>query len=178
MARASGARRYAQAAFELALERKELDGWQADLEALARVLLDPELGPVLDSPRVPFRDKMGLIREGLPQASPLVHHLAFLLVARGRRGLVGRVAAEFQRLADAHRGIEHARVTTALPLEAADMGRLGQGLASLLGRGVVVEADVDPSIIGGFVARVGDKLIDGSTRSRLEALKKALSGTA
>ncbi len=175
MAIVRGARRYAQAAFEVAVGRGELENWQADLRDLAGALLEPRFGAVLDSPRVPFSDKVRLIREGLPDVGEGIKNLACLLVSERRREAIGRVSEEFDRLVDAHRGILRARVTSAAPLDGADEQRISQGLASMLGHEVRVESQVDASIIGGFVARGGDLLIDGSVRSRLEAMRSALA---
>jgi len=77
-------------------------------------------------------------------------------------------------MADAHEGLEHARVVTAVELDDADKDRLVKHLASMTGKKVTIETVVDPDIIGGYIARIGDKLLDGSTKARLEALRKRL----
>ncbi|MBI4297437.1 MAG: F0F1 ATP synthase subunit delta [Chloroflexi bacterium] len=177
MAKIAGARRYAQAAFELALEKGELERWQADLPPLVEIMLEPSVGALLDSPRVALADKVRLLRQSLPNVSPQAQNLACILVAARRREIIGLVAQEFQRRLDAHRGIVRAQVTSAIPLEPPEMERLSQRLSALLGRQVLVEPRVDPSIIGGFMARAGDLLINGSTRSQLEGLKSALSSS-
>ncbi len=112
--------------------------------------------------------------EGIP---PLAFHLALLLVSRGiiRRG--GDIFQQYRQLLDAPRGVERAKVTVALPLPEKDQGAISRRLEEIVGRKVVIDAQVDPSIIGGFIARVGDTLIDGSIRQRLESLKKSLVGT-
>ncbi len=176
MATLRGARRYAQAAFEVALGQGDLDRWRADLDDLAQVLLDPTIGALLDNPKVPLTDKIRLIRQALGGTSPQVQNLACLLVAERRREIAGGVSAEFNVMLDAHRGILRARVTSASPLDGAEVQRMAQGLATLLGHEVRVESGVDASIIGGFLARVGDVLIDGSVRSQLEAMKSTLAG--
>jgi F-type H+-transporting ATPase subunit delta len=89
-------------------------------------------------------------------------------------GIAGDVSLEYDRLLDAHRGIEHAEVITALSLEEKDKQRLSSELGELVSREVIVDARVDTAIIGGFKAKVGDMLIDASVRNRLEALRKSL----
>ena len=91
---------------------------------------------------------------------------------------VGDIADEYQRLLNAYRGIDEAEVLTAVPLDDGDKQRLAERLGAVVGKKVIIKAEVDSSLIGGVVARIGGKLIDGSTRSRLEALKKELSGVA
>jgi F-type H+-transporting ATPase subunit delta len=82
--------------------------------------------------------------------------------------------SEYERMADSHLGLEHAKVITAVPLDEEDQKKLSERLAAITGKKIVLTAEVDPAIIGGFVARVGDELIDGSTRAKLEALRRQL----
>ncbi|GAI06225.1 unnamed protein product, partial [marine sediment metagenome] len=81
---------------------------------------------------------------------------------------------EYQRLLDSYRGIELAEVITAVPLDDEDKLRLGERLGAVVGKKVVVKPEVDSSLIGGFIARIGGKLLDGSTRGKLEALKREM----
>jgi len=90
--------------------------------------------------------------------------------------MVADIADEYQRLLDSHRGIEPAEVTAAIPLNEEDRRRLARQLGSITGKKVTVKVEVDPGVVGGIVARVGGKLLDGSTRSRLLALKRNLAG--
>ena len=76
---------------------------------------------------------------------------------------------------DSYRGIEQAEVTTAFPLDDEDKLRLEERLGATVGKKVVLKPEVDSSIIGGIVARIGGKLLDGSTRSKLVALKRELA---
>ena len=176
MPKKAHARRYAQAVFEIALEKNELDRWQADLEKLAAVMADKTFLAAMDSPKIKFDDKARLLTERLGDIGPLARNLALMLVSRNGAGMIGEIAAEYQRRLDAHHGIQTAEVTTAVPLDDADKSRLAEHLSAVVGSRVVVKAAVDPRILGGVVARVGGKLLDGSTRSRLAALKKELEG--
>lgn len=173
MARAS-ARRHAQAAFHIALERDELGVWRGDLARLSAAVEDPLLFAFLESPRVPFDEKARALRQLLKEVNPLVMNLALLLVSRGRLGLVADTVEEYGRLVDEHRGIAHADVVTAVPLEREEEAKLVRRLGDVVDREVVITTSVDPSIIGGLRIRVGDKLIDGSTKSRFFALRESL----
>jgi F-type H+-transporting ATPase subunit delta len=95
-------------------------------------------------------------------------------VHRGRTALAPQVAEAFQELVDAERGIAHAVVTTAVPLSEGEREAVAKRLGEIAGRQVLVETEVDVGIIGGLIARIGDKLIDGSTRSQLAALRRRL----
>jgi F-type H+-transporting ATPase subunit delta len=174
VARGVYAKRYAQAAFELALERKELDRWQSDLRKIASLAEDAALSAVLESPKFRFEKKAKLLSERLGKINPLALNLAYLLVSRGRLGVIGDIADEYQRRLDSHRGIERAEVTTAIPLDDEDKLKLEKRLGGIVSKKVVLEPEVDSRVIGGFVARIGGKLLDGCTRSKLEALKREL----
>jgi F-type H+-transporting ATPase subunit delta len=177
VARGIRPKRYAQAVFEIALERNELDQWQSELAKLVRLVEDAALVTALASPQFPFKEKAKLLTEAAGKLNPRVLNLAFLLIARGRLDIIGQIAAEYQKLVDSHRGIERAEVTTAIPLDKEDKLKLTKHLEAVVGRKVLIEPEVDSGVVGGFVARIGDKLLDGSTRSKLTALKRELSGT-
>jgi len=175
MARRSYARRYSQAVFDIARERNELDRWQSDLRKIATLADDAELIALLENPKVRFEDKAKLLAEGLGDINPLVLNLVYLLVTKGRFAMVADIADEYQRLLDSYRGVEQAEVTTAIELDDEDKRKLEEHLGAVVGKKVVLRPRVDPSVLGGIVARVGGKLLDGSTRSKLMALKKALA---
>ena len=175
MARRVYAKRYAQAVFEIALEKKELDRWQSDLREIASLGDDATVIAFLESPKFDFGAKVKLLSERLVDINPLVLNLVYLLLARGRLSMLGEIADEYQRLLDSYRGIEQAEVTTAVPLDDEDKLRLEERLGAVVGKKVVVKPEVDSSVIGGFIARIGGKLLDGSTRSKLEVLKRELA---
>ena len=176
MARRAYARRYAQAIFEIAMDKGELDTWQSDLGKVVSLGDDAELTKLLESPKLHFDDKAKLLYGQLGEINTLALNLVYLLVTRGRLSLAGEIAEEYQRLLDSYHGIEQAEVTTAIALDDEDKARLTERLGSIVGKKVVIKAEVNPSLVGGVLARIGGKLIDGSTRSRLEALKRELSG--
>ncbi len=176
MARGVYARRYSQAVFEIALERKELDRWQSDLRKIASLGEDTTFIAFLESPRFHFNDKARLLSERLGDINPLALNLVCLLVTRGRLSMVGDIADGYQRLLDSYRGIEQAEITTAIPLDDEDKARLGEHLGAIAGKKVMLKHEVDSSLIGGFIARIGGKLLDGSTHNKLMALKRELGG--
>ncbi|MBS3907757.1 MAG: ATP synthase F1 subunit delta [Syntrophaceae bacterium] len=174
MPKITSGKRYAQAAFELALEKDELEIWQQGLKKIADLAKDEELMALLQNPRLPFPDKKSLLEKRLGEINPLSFNLTLLLVSKGilRRG--GDIFQQYNTLLDAHRGVERAKVTAALPLGDEEGEAITLRLGEMVKRKVVIDAQVDSSIIGGFIARVGDMLIDGSIRQRLESLKKNL----
>jgi F-type H+-transporting ATPase subunit delta len=174
MPRISPGKRYAQAAFELALERNELESWQEGLKKMADSTSSEQLMALLESPRVPFDAKKELLQKQLGKINPLTFNLALLLVQKGSLRRSGDIFQQFIASLDAHRGVERAKVIAAVHLSDEVRETISTRLGKLVDRKVVVEDKVDSSVIGGFIARIGDMLVDGSVRQRLEALKKNL----
>jgi F-type H+-transporting ATPase subunit delta len=177
VARRFYARRYAQAVFNIAREKKELDRWQADLERVTGLGADATVMALLENPKVPFEAKAKLLSQNLGDINRLALNLVYLLMTRGRLSMIGDIAYEYQRLLDSYHGLERAEVTTAIALDDEDKKKLAEQLGAVVGKKVVVETEVDKSLIGGVVARVGGKLLDGSTISKLTAMRKALAGS-
>jgi F-type H+-transporting ATPase subunit delta len=100
--------------------------------------------------------------------------LALLLVTKNGLRLASDISRQYQLLLVAHRGIEHAEVTTAVPLSDKDRDLITRRIGEIVRMKVVLDPHVDPAVIGGFVARIGDMLIDGSIRQQLDTLKKNL----
>jgi F-type H+-transporting ATPase subunit delta len=171
-------RRYAEAIFDIALQANELDRWQGDLQTIAALVSEAEIKAFLESPKLNFKDKTKLLSGHLEGINLLALNLVMLLINRRRLHLVAEIAVEFQRRLDSYRGVEHADVVTAVPLDKDETAKLSARLSQITGKKVLIEPEVDPRIIGGMVVRVGGKLLDGSTRAKLEALKRELIGKA
>ncbi len=175
MPRAPSPLRYAQAAFKIALERHELDTWQEDLRVLTAALESRELSALLDAPQVPAARKVTAIEEALGGAvGQLALNLLSILGSRNLAHLLPGIVDEYGRLLDVHRGIERAEVTSAVPLESEEQARIVRLLEELGGREVRISSTVDRQIIGGLIARVGDRVIDGSVRSRLAEMRRRI----
>ena len=178
MARKAYARRYAQAVFEIAVEKQELDRWQSDLSRMASLGEDAAFTALVENPKLHFNDRARLLSERLGDINPLALNLVYLLVTGVRLGMVGEIADEYHHMLNSYRGIEEAEVITAIPLDDEERLRLAERLGNIVGKKVIIKPEVDSVLIGGIVVRVGGKLMDGSTRSRLESLKRELSGVA
>jgi F-type H+-transporting ATPase subunit delta len=174
MATKGGALRYAQAIFLVARERNELDRWQADLTLLSVLSTSAELIGWLENPRVRFEVKRDTLARQFGGVNPLAMNLLYLLTSRGRVALLSEIRDSYQTLLNVHRGIQEAEVTTAVALDAADEQRLAERLGAIIGKKLVIKPRVDAAIIGGFVARIDDKLMDASAASRLLALKHVM----
>ncbi len=178
MIREVAATRYAEAAFLIAHEEKKEDAWSVGLAAMAALFGDPPAQAFLTNTRVPVARKLQMVETALSGVDPLVLNLARLLLRRGRTALGPQIAEAYQELADAGRGVSHALVTSAVALSSDDVQAVEKRLGEMTGGQVIVKTEVDESILGGLVVRIGDRLIDGSTRSRLRALRSAIGGGA
>jgi F-type H+-transporting ATPase subunit delta len=172
--RTGAAKRYAEAVFEIAKERESFDAWTSDLATIVRVQQDPDVGKLLGSPAVGMPVKEEIVSAYMADSGRLARNMAMLLVNRGRIELAPMIARHYQSMLNEHRGIASANVKSAVPLSAEEVRAVEERLSEMTGRRVVAEVTVDPEIIGGIVARVGDQLIDGSVKGRLEALRKRL----
>jgi len=168
-------KRYAQAVFEIALEADKLKEWQSILIKITKVIEDEEFVALAENPKVPFDLKMKLVQEKLVKTSPMALNLVYLLISKAKLKTIDQIADEYNHLLNEYYGIKSAEVTTAIPIDKTEMEKLGQRLETVTGKKVTMNLQVDPDILGGFIARIDDSLIDGSIRSRLETLKKRLT---
>ena len=178
MSNKTAATRYARALLDVAIKER------ADLEAIERELTDfsnllaahPALAKVLLNPAVPVPRKRAAVVELLARANatPIVSKLLALLAERDRLVLLPDLVASYRdRLAD-YRKIVRAEVTTATPLSPERLNQIRKSLADVTGRSVTVNTRVDPSILGGVVARVGSVVYDASVTRQLERMKERL----
>jgi F-type H+-transporting ATPase subunit delta len=175
--RDSAPRRYAEAAFQLATRDDSIETWRRELE-LAAAVTDGQLMDVLANPALPLDERLDAANRVLSDLSQSVRNLVFLLVRRRRIEQLPRVVAEFIRLDERRREITHATATSAAPLTDIERKALTARLEQMTGGRIALETDVDAGLLGGLVVRVGDRLIDGSVRGRLERLRHQLASGA
>lgn len=168
------ARRYAEAVFEIAKEHNSFDRWTADLDSIARAAEEPDIARLLAAPAVGMSVKESIVNRYLADLSPLASNLVRVLLHKGRFPLAPQIAAHYRALLNEYRGIATAEVVSAVPLTDEELKAVALRLTAMTGKRVIAEPQVDPSLIGGITARVGDQLIDASVRGRLEALRKRL----
>jgi F-type H+-transporting ATPase subunit delta len=171
------ARRYARALFATARDRDRLDDTLLDLQAVQRYADEiPDLREWLAHPLIPEARKKVLLHEIFDdQVDPLVVDFLCLLVDKERGTALDGVVAEFQRLLNEARGLVPARVTTAVPLIAEERTVLVARIREWTGAAEIdLQEEVDPDLLGGAVIQARGRLIDGSVRSSLAALRERL----
>ncbi|HVL53766.1 MAG TPA: F0F1 ATP synthase subunit delta [Vitreimonas sp.] len=171
----TAARRYAEAAFELATRDGSHEAWARDLEIIAGISADDRVASTLRNASIPHPQRQQLVR-GLfeSRVSPKALNLVRLLVERRRAELLPAIAGEFRRLLNRSQGITDAVVTSAAPLTTAETEALKGRIQSMAGSRIDLQTQVDESLIGGLTVKVGGRLLDASVRGRLERLRDEL----
>ena len=169
-------KRFARAVFEIARERNEMDVWSRDLAKMAALAQNRPLVSALENPRFTFENKKKLLAGQLKGIGALAQNLAYVLTAGGHFHFIALVAEEYAQILADDRGIARAEVTTAVPLDDEERKRITAQLGVITGKKVTIVEKVNAEILGGMVARVEGKIIDGSTRTQLDKLKSQVAG--
>ena len=170
---AGSANRYAKAIFELAAEDGKIEAWSRELALIRDVLDDPTARAILANPSVSVETRLKAVEAlDVPGISTRGLNLMRLLVASRRVDRIDEIVEHYEVLADEAAGRVRASVTTAIPLSEADREKLGADLSARLGKDVRLVAQVDPSILGGLLLQVGDRLTDASVAGRLDQLRR------
>jgi F-type H+-transporting ATPase subunit delta len=173
----SVARRYARALFELGVDRGTFEQLGQELaDLLALWAASPDLRRALANPVFKATEKRAVLQQVLPRVtpSPDTQKFVLLLLERRRLALLPSVVRSYREMADAHAGRVRAEVVSAAPLSPAETDRVRRSLELRSGKKVILTATVDPALIGGVVARVGDLVLDGSVRTQLANLRTRL----
>lgn len=168
---------YAAALFDIARAEGALETVEGELFTLARVLEgSDELRNTLTDQAIPVVTRQALIEDLLQGkgASPVTTSLVSFVVGSGRGRDLPEIVDRFVRRAAAERRHEVAEVRSAVPLDGEQQRRLAEALSAATGKQVEVKVIVDPGVLGGLEARVGDRIIDGTIRSRIHQLRSAL----
>lgn len=147
-------------------ELQGLVGLVAPGTRAGRFLLDPQISPL---------DRRRVLEQGLQgRISPGVRVFADLLLRKKRIGIIAAIAHEFQVIVERVKGLARATVVSAVPLNDGERQRLHGELERVTGKKIVLEAQVDASLVGGAYVRIGDRVIDRSVRSLLTSLANQL----
>lgn len=170
------AQRYAKAIFEIALKRKKIDEIGEELQHIKKSFAaSSELRNWLSYPFIEVDDKKVLLGNIFNDVSEPVQNLLFLLVDRYRTDQIERIAEAYQQLQDDHKGMVQATVTTAFPLTAEEEKQLISTFEHLTQKKLRIEKQVDSDLLGGVIVKIGDRLYDGSLRTKLQRFRKSLA---
>ena len=169
---------YAEGIFALANAEGQLERVESELAAIARAVeQSSDLRSTLTEPQLPLDKKHEIIDDLIgSRASALTVGLVQFLVGQGRVPELPAIATSLVETAAASRDKAVAEVRSAVPLDEATVEKLAAALGKATGKSLEVKVVVDPSVIGGLVARVGDMVIDGSLARRFDSVRQAIKG--
>ena len=169
------ARPYAEAVFRLAQDEKDLAGWSSRLQSLALIVSDAQAARLIVNPAVAAGRVAGLIVEVAGgDLGERGSNFVKVLAENDRLSLLPEIGAQFETLKANVEGTLDATITSAQALTQAQLDELVAGLKARFNRAVNVRVAVDPELIGGAVIAIGDQVIDGSVKGRLQRMSFAL----
>jgi|SRR2546421_3302272 len=173
------AKSYAKALFELARERSQVDAIGTELESVAAIIAqEPQLLAFLSRPWVAAPVKRGAAAELARHlgVSPLMRDFLGLIATRNRADHLSAIAAAYRARDDDAKGRVRVKLRTAIALTDSEREHLSTRLSRMLqGKKLVIEESVDPQMLGGFVAEVGSRILDGSLDTQLDRMRDQLA---
>lgn len=170
-------RRYAKALLATATEKNIVDVVSTDMAHIGRIgEASKDLRAMMGSPIINVADKQKVLSEVLDgKVNPLIMDFLMLLLEKRRGSLFREIIREYGVMVDTMNNIERIVVTSAVKMAAPERAHLEQSLATKLKKNIVATFDIDPSILGGAIVRVGDDVMDGSLRHQLYVLRERLA---
>ena len=171
------AKRYAKALVQIGSEAGTVDGFNGELTRFSSLLSqNGELTAVFANPAYGIGAKSEIMKELVAklQISPMVSNLLMLLLERGRISVLPQIAENYGAFADELSGVIRPTLSSGLPLEPAQIEEIRSALAKSTGKKVELKVEVDPSLIGGVVTKIGGKVFDGSVRTQLARIQDIL----
>jgi F-type H+-transporting ATPase subunit delta len=176
MAELAVVRRYARALIEAASQAQQVDAVEEDLRSIDQIFRAvPRLQRALQAPTVPDSRKRVLVDQAFGnRIGPLALRFLRLAINHDREAILPHIYAEYHRMANELRNLLPVEVTAAVPLTDPERDALAVALAQRTGKRIELRMAIDPSLLGGLVLRMGDTIIDGSVRAKLEQLRTQL----
>ncbi|WP_316861941.1 F0F1 ATP synthase subunit delta [uncultured Cohaesibacter sp.] len=169
--------RYAKALFDLALEEKAIDAVEADMARVGAIIDESEdFARLIESQVFTADEQLAGTSALLEKAeiTGIVGNFVRVVVHNRRLSSLPGIIKAFRKILSRHRGEQVAEVTSAQPLDDADLKTLTASLKEAMGKEIAIHAKVDAEILGGLVVKVGSQMIDSSVRTKLNSLKIAL----
>ncbi len=173
------AKRYAKAIFSIGQEQKKYEEYNEVLQGLANLYsTHPEVIDALTNPLYPM-DVKEKVMKGIVKSmkvDTIMANFLNLLVQKKRAEILPEIASAYQFMVDEAKNISHGKVVSAIELSKELKVNVQKVLEKLTGKKVEITTSVDPSIIGGIIAQVGDLVLDGSIKTQLAGLKDSIKG--
>jgi F-type H+-transporting ATPase subunit delta len=168
--------RYATSLLNLAVEKNMMDIMSRDIELILGAMNQSrELAKALKNPVIKPETKISILNEIFKsKLNPETMHFVRFLVKKGRENLLQGIAEKFLELRDERAGIVNVNVRTAFELTDSQTGELKNKIEKMLNKKARLKIEIDPDVVGGFVAQVNDTVYDASVKHQLETLKQQL----
>ena len=168
--------RYAKAILDLAHSKNVAEAVANDMKTISTTISNnQELSTFILNPTMKVEVKESALLEVFADSNAVTKGLFHLLFENKRFEILGEIASEYNNLNDEANGVQVAKVTTAIAMDAALEAKVLAKIATFSDKKITIENTVDPSIIGGFILRIGDKQYNASIANRLQVLKRELS---
>ncbi len=170
-------RTYSEALFQVALEEKKVDLFLEELVFVVGSLkMHPEFFTLFKSPQINVVEKKEIISEVFKdKLSKEMFNFLKILLDKNRGYYIELIKNEYENMLNKHKGILNAVATTAIPLSDEDSLKLREKLEKMTGKNIKITNKIDESLLGGVLVRIGDKVIDGTIKGRLDEVKESLS---
>ncbi len=176
MASTRAAIRYAKAILDLANSKGVAEAVNNDMKSIATAIdTNVELSTFIENPTTKVEVKESALLEVFADVNGVTKGLFHLLFENKRFEILKAIALEYNKLFDENNGVEVAKVTTAIPMDAELEAKVLAKIATLSDKKITIENVVDPATIGGFILRIGDQQYNASVANRLQVLKRELS---
>lgn len=170
-------RTYSQAIFDVAIEDNCLKEVKQDFDLVAGVLIDyPEYFSILKSPKVSLDEKKAIIVEAFQNkiSEPLLNFLK-IIVDKKRTSEILEIKEAFDARIVEHNNIAYATIESVVPLDDAQVESIKLKLKQITGKDVEIDMQINKDLLGGVVVKIGDRIIDGSVRYKLEGMLESLT---
>ena len=180
MASSISAKRYAQAVFEIAVSEEDsssedrLNKWAQDLALMKAFLDEEEFRLFLQAASIPLEKKVSVISEVFPDTTTSARNLLCLMASRGLAERIRDVETEFLKLLDHYNGVVRVKTFSAVTLNDQQKDDIKEFVTTLTGKNMILEPQIREKMIGGLTIIVGDRMLDGSTKSGLFDLGRSL----
>ncbi len=170
-------RTYSEALFEVALEEGKVDLFLDEISFVTETFKSyPDFFELFKTPLVRVDEKKKVMEEVFgDKLSKEMNNFLKIVIDKRRGHFIDQIKLEYENLLNKHKGIVSAVAITAVPLNDEDKTTLKAKLATLTGKEIKLSNDIDESVIGGVLVKIGDKVIDGTIKGRLEEMKESLS---
>ena len=169
------ARPLAQRLMDEAVKVKQVEVFETDLKNVLEICSSDNNMAYLEDEEVRFQDKVQFLKEEAGDLNQVLMNFVYDLSAKKQLSLLKDVIDEFSRLAMVRNFITRAEIITATRLDDEDISKIGKRLSALVGKKIFLEQRVDPSIVGGFIIKLGSTRLDASVRSRLDSMRREIA---